>query len=306
MSRYVVSLGGNALGNNAEEQKELLKNVATPIVELIKGGHEVIIVHGNGPQVGMINLAFTNDNVPDMPFPECGAMSQGYIGFHIQNALDNALKAQNIQRNVTTVVTQVLVDKDDPLFLSPSKPVGKFYSKEEAEEIAKTMGYTMKEDAGRGYRRVVASPLPIDIIEKESILELVSKGHVVICAGGGGIPVIRKANGELEGIASVIDKDYASAKVASLVNADYLVILTAVDNVYIDFKKPTEKKLEKVSVNEMEEYMKGDYFAKGSMYPKVNACLKFLKEQPEKKAIISSLEKAQLAFLEQAGTIITK
>ncbi len=305
MSRYVVSLGGNALGNNAQEQKELLKNVAKPIAGLIADGHEVIIVHGNGPQVGMINLAFTDaKSVPDMPFPECGAMSQGYIGFHIQNALDNELKDRGIKRNVTTVVSQVLVDKDDPLFLSPSKPVGAFYSKEEAEKIAKEMGYTMKEDAGRGYRRVVASPLPIDIIEKESILTLVKNGHVVICAGGGGIPVIRKEDGSLEGIAAVIDKDYASAKVASLVNADYLVILTAVDNVFINFKKPDEKRLEKVSVNEMKEYMKGDYFAKGSMYPKVNACVKFLEESKGKTAIISSLEKADLAFKEKAGTIV--
>lgn len=305
MSRYVVSLGGNALGNNAQEQKELLKNVAKPIAGLIADGHEVIIVHGNGPQVGMINLAFTDaKSVPDMPFPECGAMSQGYIGFHIQNALDNELKDRDIKRNVTTVVSQVLVDKDDPLFLSPSKPVGAFYSKEEAEKIAKEMGYTMKEDAGRGYRRVVASPLPIDIIEKESILTLVKNGHVVICAGGGGIPVIRKEDDSLEGIAAVIDKDYASAKVASLVNADYLVILTAVDNVFINFKKPDEKRLEKVSVNEMKEYMKGDYFAKGSMYPKVNACVKFLEESKGKTAIISSLEKADLAFKEKAGTIV--
>lgn len=305
MSRYVVSLGGNALGNNAQEQKELLKNVAKPIAGLIADGQEVIIVHGNGPQVGMINLAFTDaKSVPDMPFPECGAMSQGYIGFHIQNALDNELKDRGIKRNVTTVVSQVLVDKDDPLFLSPSKPVGAFYSKEEAEKIAKEMGYTMKEDAGRGYRRVVASPLPIDIIEKESILTLVKNGHVVICAGGGGIPVIRKEDGSLEGIAAVIDKDYASAKVASLVNADYLVILTAVDNVFINFKKPDEKRLEKVSVNEMKEYMKGDYFAKGSMYPKVNACVKFLEESKGKTAIISSLEKADLAFKEKAGTIV--
>lgn len=305
MSRYVVSLGGNALGNNAQEQKELLKNVAKPIAGLIADGHEVIIVHGNGPQVGMINLAFTDaKSVPDMPFPECGAMSQGYIGFHIQNALDNELKDRGIKRNVTTVVSQVLVDKDDPLFLSPSKPVGAFYSKEEAEKIAKEMGYTMKEDAGRGYRRVVASPLPIDIIEKGSILTLVKNGHVVICAGGGGIPVIRKEDGSLEGIAAVIDKDYASAKVASLVNADYLVILTAVDNVFINFKKPDEKRLEKVSVNEMKEYMKGDYFAKGSMYPKVNACVKFLEESKGKTAIISSLEKADLAFKEKAGTIV--
>ena len=305
MSRYVVSLGGNALGNNAEEQKELLKSVAKPIAGLIADGHEVIIVHGNGPQVGMINLAFVDaKSVPDMPFPECGAMSQGYIGFHIQNALDNELKERKIKRNVTTVVSQVLVDKDDPLFLSPSKPVGAFYSKEEAEKIAKEMGYTMKEDAGRGYRRVVASPLPIDIIEKESILTLVKNGHVVICAGGGGIPVIRKENGDLEGIAAVIDKDYASAKVASLVDADYLVILTAVDNVFINFKKPDEKRLENVSLAEMKEYLKGDYFAKGSMYPKVNACIKFLEEKKGKTAIISSLEKANLAFKEKAGTIV--
>lgn len=305
MSRYVVSLGGNALGNNAEEQKELLKEVAKPIVKLIKDGHEVIIVHGNGPQVGMINLAFTDaKSVPDMPFPECGAMSQGYIGFHIQNAIDNELKVQNIQRNVCTIVSQVLVDKNDPLFQSPSKPVGAFYSEEEAKEIAQKMGYTMKEDAGRGYRRVVASPLPIDIIEKDSIKELVSEGHVVICAGGGGIPVIRHEDGRLEGIAAVIDKDYASAKVAALVDADYLVILTAVDNVYINYKKPDEKKIEKATVQEMEEYMKGDYFAKGSMYPKVNACVKFLKEKPGKTAIISSLVKAEEAFEEKTGTII--
>ena len=305
MSRYVVSLGGNALGNNAEEQKELLKEVAKPIVKLIKDGHEVIIVHGNGPQVGMINLAFTDaKSVPNMPFPECGAMSQGYIGFHIQNAIDNELKVQNIQRNVCTIVSQVLVDKNDPLFQSPSKPVGAFYSEEEAKEIAQKMGYTMKEDAGRGYRRVVASPLPIDIIEKDSIKELVSEGHVVICAGGGGIPVIRHEDGRLEGIAAVIDKDYASAKVAALVDADYLVILTAVDNVYINYKKPDEKKIEKATVQEMEEYMKGDYFAKGSMYPKVNACVKFLKEKPSKTAIISSLVKAEEAFKEKAGTII--
>lgn len=305
MSRFVVSLGGNALGKNAEEQKELLKNVAKPIVELIKDGHEVIIVHGNGPQVGMINLAFTDaKSVPDMPFPECGAMSQGYIGFHIQNALDNELKKQGIKRDVTTVVSQVLVDKDDPLFKSPSKPVGAFYSEPEAKEIAEKMGYTMKEDAGRGWRRVVASPLPIDIIETNSISQLVSAGHVVICAGGGGIPVIRKDDGELEGIAAVIDKDYASAKVAALLNADYLVILTAVDNVCISFNKPDEIRLGSVTLGQMKEYMKGDYFAKGSMYPKVNACVKFLTEKPGKIAIISSLEKAAEAFKEKAGTII--
>lgn len=305
MSRYVVSLGGNALGKNAEEQKELLKAVAKPIVDLIKANHEVIIVHGNGPQVGMINLAFTDaQSVPDMPFPECGAMSQGYIGFHIQNAIDNELKEQHVNRSVVTVVTQVLVDQNDPLFQNPSKPVGSFYKKEEAEQIAKKMGYVMKEDAGRGYRRVVPSPLPTDIIEKESILSLVKEGHVVICAGGGGIPIIRHEDGRLEGVAAVIDKDYASAKVAALINADYLVILTAVDNVYLDFNKPSEKKLKYVTVKELEEYMKGDHFAKGSMFPKVNACIKFLSEKPGKTAIIASLANASEAFFEKSGTII--
>ena len=304
MARFVVSLGGNALGNNAEEQKNLVSKVASYIVNLIKDGHQVIITHGNGPQVGMINLAFTESkSAPDMPFPECGAMSQGYIGFHIQNAIQNELKEQGVKRNVVTLVSQVLVDEDDPMFKNPTKPVGAFYSEEEAKKITAEKGYTMKEDAGRGWRRVVASPLPIDVIEKESISSLVKNGDVVICAGGGGIPVIQR-NGKLEGIAAVIDKDYASAKVAELVKADYLVILTAVDNVYINFNKPDQKKLERVSKAEMEEYLNTDYFAKGSMYPKVNASVKFLNNAPGKTAIISSLVKAPEAFEEKSGTII--
>lgn len=304
MSRYVVSLGGNALGNNAEEQKQLLVGVAKSIVHLIKLGNEVIIVHGNGPQVGMINLAFTEStSAPDMPFPECGAMSQGYIGFHIQNAIYNALKEEGLKRNVATVVSQVLVDKNDPMFQNPTKPVGAFYSEADAKKLAAEKGYSIKEDAGRGWRRVVASPLPIDVVEKESISRLVKAGDIVICAGGGGIPVIEN-NGKLEGVAAVIDKDYASAKVAELVDADYLVILTAVDNVYINFNKPDQKKLEKVSKAEMEDYLKTDYFAKGSMYPKVNACVKFLTKAPGKTAIISSLAKAPEAFELKNGTII--
>lgn len=302
--RYVVSLGGNALGNNAEEQKLLVSNVAKYIVKLMKDGHEVVIVHGNGPQVGMINNAFTEaKGVPDMPFPECGAMSQGYIGFHLQNALQNELKAQGVNRNVVTLVTQVLVDKNDPLFQNPTKPVGSFMSKEEAEKVAKEKGYTVKEDAGRGYRRVVPSPLPIDIEEKNTISTLVKNGDVVICAGGGGIPVIKEGN-KLVGVAAVIDKDYASALVAELVKADYLVILTAIDNVCINYKQPNEKKLKEVSLSEMKEYLKGDYFAKGSMYPKVNACVKFLTNCPGKKAVIAALENAALAFEEKSGTII--
>lgn len=302
--RYVVSLGGNALGNNAEEQKLLVSNVAKYIVKLMKDGHEVVIVHGNGPQVGMINNAFNEaKSVPDMPFPECGAMSQGYIGFHLQNALQNELKAQGVKRNVATVVTQVVVDKNDPLFQNPSKPVGTFYSKEEAEVVAKEKGWTMKEDAGRGYRRVVPSPLPIDIEEKEVISTLVKNGNVIICAGGGGIPVIKEGN-KLVGVAAVIDKDYASALVAELVDADYLVILTAIDNVCINYKQPNEKKLTNVSLNEIKEYLKGDYFAKGSMYPKVNACVKFLTNCPNKTAIIAALENAEKAFEEKSGTVI--
>ena len=304
MARYVVSLGGNALGNNSEEQKKALIKVADAIVDLIIDNNEVAIVHGNGPQVGMINLAFeTSKETPNMPFPECGAMSEGYIGYHIQNALYNALNAKGVNKTVATVVTQVLVDPKDPLFLSPSKPIGSFYSKEEAEKIALEKGYTMKEDAGRGYRRVVPSPLPIDIIEKSAINSLMKDDQVVICAGGGGIPVIKNGN-KLEGVAAVIDKDYASSKLADLIDADYLVILTAVNNACVNFGKPSEKKLENVSTMELENYFEEGHFLKGSMYPKVQACLNFVKSGKNKTAIIASLENAKDAFKEKAGTII--
>jgi carbamate kinase len=304
MAKYVVSLGGNALGNNPSEQKQALIKVAEAITGLIMDDNEVAIVHGNGPQVGMINLAFeTSKETPNMPFPECGAMSEGYIGYHIQNALYNALKERKVNKTVSTVVTQVLVDPKDPLFLNPSKPIGSFYSKEEAEKIAKEKGYIMKEDAGRGFRRVVPSPLPIDIIEKSAIKALMKDGQVVICAGGGGIPVINKDN-KLEGVAAVIDKDYASSKLADLINADYLVILTAVDNVCINFNKPDQKKLEKVTTTELSKYLEEGHFAKGSMYPKVQACLNFVKSGNNKTAIIASLDNAKEAFKEKAGTII--
>ena len=303
MAKYVVSLGGNALGNNPEEQKQALIRVASAISDLLVSNNQVAIVHGNGPQVGMINLAFeTSKETPNMPFPECGAMSEGYIGFHIQNALYNCLKEKGINKTVSTVVTQVLVDEKDPLFNSPSKPIGSFYSKEEAEKIAKEKGYIMKEDAGRGYRRVVPSPLPIDIIEKESIKALLDDGQVVICAGGGGIPVINK-NNKLEGVAAVIDKDYASAKLAELIDADYLVILTAVDYVSINYKKENEMVLTNATKEMMENYLEQGHFAKGSMYPKVQAVLNFLKGN-KKTAVIASLNNAEEAFKLKAGTII--
>ena len=304
MARYVVSLGGNALGNNSEEQKKALIKVADAIVDLIIENHEVAIVHGNGPQVGMINLAFeTSKETPAMPFPECGAMSEGYIGYHIQNALYNSLSNKKINKTVATIITQVLVDKNDPLFQNPSKPIGSFYSKEEAEKISLEKGYVMKEDAGRGYRRVVPSPLPIDIIEKNAIKSLMKDGQVVICAGGGGIPVIKESN-KLEGVAAVVDKDYASSKLAGLIDADYLVILTAVDNAKINYKKDNEKILENVSYQEMEQYLKEGHFAKGSMYPKVEACINFVKSGKNKTAIIASLDNAKEAFKLKAGTII--
>lgn len=303
MAKYVVSLGGNALGNNPEEQKQALIKVAEAITGLIMDNNEVAIVHGNGPQVGMINLAFeTSKETPNMPFPECGAMSEGYIGYHIQNALYNSFKQNNINKSVVTLITQVLVDPEDPLFLHPSKPIGSFYNKEQAEIISKEKGYIMKEDAGRGYRRVVASPLPIDIIEKESIKSLLDNGQVVICAGGGGIPVIRKDN-KLEGVAAVIDKDYASAKLASLIDADYLVILTAVNNVHLNHGKENEVILKDVKKADMAKYLEEGHFAKGSMYPKVQAVLNFLKEN-NKTAVIASLDNAKDAFKLKAGTIV--
>jgi len=303
MAKYVVSLGGNALGNNPEEQKQALIKVAEAITGLIMDNNEVAIVHGNGPQVGMINLAFeTSKETPNMPFPECGAMSEGYIGYHIQNALYNSFKQNNINKSVVTLITQVLVDPQDPLFLHPSKPIGSFYTKEQAEQINKEKGYIMKEDAGRGYRRVVPSPLPIDIIEKESIKSLLDNGQVVICAGGGGIPVIKQDN-KLEGVAAVIDKDYASAKLASLIDADYLVILTAVNNVCLNYGKENEVVLKDVKKGDMAKYLEEGHFAKGSMYPKVQAVLNFLNNK-NKVAVIASLDNAKEAFKLKAGTII--
>ena len=303
MAKYVVSLGGNALGNNPIEQKQALIKVAEAITDLIMDNNEVAIVHGNGPQVGMINLAFeTSKETPNMPFPECGAMSEGYIGYHIQNALYNSFKENNVNKSVVTLITQVLVDPQDPLFLHPSKPIGSFYNKEQAEQINKEKGYIMKEDAGRGYRRVVPSPLPIDIIEKESIKSLLDNGQVVICAGGGGIPVIKQDN-KIKGVAAVIDKDYASAKLAELIDADYLVILTAVNNVCLNYGKENEVVLKDVKKGDIAKYLEEGHFAKGSMYPKVQAVLNFLNNK-NKVAVIASLDNAKDAFKLKAGTII--
>ena len=243
--RIVIALGGNALGNTPAEQLALVRETAKPIVDLIAEGNEVVIAHGNGPQVGMINLGMSTAAEAgaiksDMPFPECGAMSQGYIGYHLQNAIGNELAARGMHKDVATVVTQVLVSEDDPAFQKPTKPGGAFYDKETAERIAKEKGYTMVEDAGRGYRQVVPSPKPIDVIEKNTVQALVNAGTVVITVGGGGIPVVRK-DGKLYGTPAVIDKDFASAKLAELLDADMLIILTAVEKVAINFRKENEQ-----------------------------------------------------------------
>lgn len=303
MSRYVISLGGNALGKNADEQKRLLVHVAKAIYPLIEMNHDIVIVHGNGPQVGMINLAFSeSSSTPDMPFPECGAMSQGYIGFHIQNALYNMMLQRNQVRPISTVVSQVLVDEKDSAFKHPTKPIGSFYSEDEAKRLETSQGYVMVEDSGRGYRRVIASPKPIDIIEKESILRLLEHQHIVIAAGGGGIPVVMKDN-HLVGIDAVIDKDYASAKMAEIIQADELIILTAVDHVYLDFNKPSQRALKKVTLEELKTYLKDEHFKKGSMLPKIEAAMAFV-EATHKPAVIASLEFASEAFKQMSGTLI--
>ncbi len=306
--KIVVALGGNALGKTPEEQLQLVKNTAKPIVDLIENGHEVVLAHGNGPQVGMINLAMSTSagsdaGTPEMPFPECGAMSQGYIGYHLQNAIREELLNRGNQTPVATIVTQVVVDKDDPAFQNPTKPIGSFYSEAEAKAIAEAKGYDMKEDAGRGWRRVVASPKPIDVAEKETVKALVDKGHVVITVGGGGIPVVQSGN-TLTGVPAVIDKDFASSKLAEILDADYLIILTAVEKVAINFGEPDEQWLSELNIADAKKYIAEGHFAPGSMLPKVEAAMAFAQSKPGRKSLITSLEKAKEGIEGKTGTLI--
>lgn len=310
MSKIVIALGGNALGKTPEEQLKLVSNTAKSIVEIVKQGHEVIIAHGNGPQVGMINLAMdyaslNGAGTPSMPFAECGAMSQGYIGYHLQQKIKEELIKNNIDKECVTLVTQVEVDKNDNAFNNPTKPVGMFYTKEEAEKIEKEKGYTFVEDAGRGYRRVVPSPKPINILELESVKKLVKSNCVVITVGGGGIPIIKEEN-SFKGVDAVIDKDLSSAKLATQLNADILLILTAVERVCINYNKENEQALDRLTVEEAKKYIEQNEFAKGSMLPKIEACLNFVTNYPEGKAIITSLDKAKESLLGLTGTVITK
>lgn len=306
--KIVLALGGNALGNSPKEQIEAVKHTAVSIVDLLEEGNKVLLGHGNGPQVGMINLAMSEAAVskaktPEMPFPECGAMSQGYIGFHLQNAIQNELARRNLNMPVVSLVTQVLVDEKDSAFQNPTKPIGSFYTEEEAKKMEAESGYTFKEDAGRGYRRVVASPKPIDIVEKEAVNTLFEAGQVVIAGGGGGIPVIKKEGG-LSGVAAVIDKDFTSAKLAELADADILVILTAIEQVAINFGKPDQEFLSEISIDEARKYIAEGHFAPGSMLPKIEAALSFVESKKGRSALITSLEKAREGLAGKTGTLI--
>lgn len=306
--RIVIALGGNALGNTAAEQLALVNDTAKAIVDLIAEGNEVVVAHGNGPQVGMIHLglgtaAESGAIKAEMPFPECGAMSEGYIGYHLQQAIDNELSRRGIRKPVATIVTQTVVSPEDPAFQNPTKPVGAFYDKATAERMAAERGYTMVEDAGRGYRRVVPSPKPIDIVEIESIRALCDAGHVVIAVGGGGIPVIRK-DGKLEGVPAVIDKDFGSELLAELLDADILVILTAVEKVSIHFNKPDQTDLDDLTPAQAESYIKDNEFAKGSMLPKVEAADKFALSRKGRTALITLLKKAKEGIAGKTGTRI--
>ncbi len=311
MSKIVVALGGNALQTKhsaptAEAQLEVVKQTCEHIADLSASGYELSIVHGNGPQVGRILLASetARDVVPTMPFDVCGAMSQGYIGYHIQQSLRYALARRNLNIPVVSLVTQVAVEANDPAFQSPSKPIGAFYTKEEAEELSAKMGYTMKEDAGRGYRRVVASPLPRKIVEIDEVKRLWDHTIVVTC-GGGGVPVVENPDGTLSGVAAVIDKDFAAELLAEQVGADVLMILTEVERVAVNWGKPNQEDLRHLSLSDAARYIEEGHFAAGSMLPKVQACMKFVRSDPGKKAIITSLDKAIEALEGKTGTVLT-
>ena len=311
MKKIVVALGGNALQEagkpaTAEAQLEVVEKTAEHIADIIGEGYEVVVAHGNGPQVGRLVLQneYANDITPAMPFDVCGAMSQGMIGYHIQQGLSKVLRHRGSKARVATVVTQVVVDQNDPKFQNPSKPIGPFYKEDEARAIAAEKGYVMKEDAGRGWRRVVPSPLPRRIVEIGQVRDLWDKTIVITC-GGGGVPVIETARGQLEGVAAVIDKDFAAELLAEQVDADVLMILTEVEKVAINWGKPDQKDLSRMSLAEASRYVDEGHFAPGSMLPKVQAAMKFVRSDPGKKAIITSLDKAIDALAGKTGTVVT-
>lgn len=308
--KVVVALGGNAILStdaSAKAQQEALMETAKYLVKFIEQGDELIISHGNGPQVGNLLIqqqAADSEKTPAMPLDTCVAMTEGSIGYWLQNAMGEVLKEKGIDKDVVSLVTQVIVDENDPSFKNPSKPVGPFYTEEEANEQMKADStVTFKEDAGRGWRKVVASPKPISIKEARVIETLVEQGVITVSVGGGGIPVVETATG-LEGREAVIDKDFASEKLAEIIDADLLIVLTGVDNVYVNYQKPDQKKLETVSVAEMKQYIDENQFAPGSMLPKVEAAIAFVEAKPKAKAIITSLENIENLLASEEGTII--
>ncbi|MCL2280975.1 carbamate kinase [Candidatus Saccharibacteria bacterium] len=310
MSRIVIALGGNALqidgAATAEEQKKVASLTAKRLISLVEAGHDLIIGHGNGPQVGAILLHEENcatAAAPSMPLETDGAMSQGQIGYWLQQAIGDELRARNIDKDVATVVTQTVVNRDDPAFLDPSKPIGPFYDEATAQKLATERGWTVKEDAGRGWRRVVPSPRPVNIVEKRVVRGLADSGVLVIATGGGGVPVFDD-NGDLEGVDAVIDKDFAAALLGRIVDASILLILTAVDAVAIGYNTDHETPLNEVSLSELQQHIDAGEFAPGSMLPKVQAAMEFVQFRPENVAIITSIEQAQAALEGNAGTTI--
>ena len=308
--RIVIALGGNALGKNLPEQMVAVKKTAKAIVDLIQEGDEVVIAHGNGPQVGMIQNAMAElvrsdpDRYIPCPLSVCVAMSQGYIGYDLQNAIREEMLDRGIDLGVATVLTQVEVDPDDPAFQHPTKPIGSFLTKEEADQLVRERDYEVIEDAGRGYRRVVASPMPVSIIEIGTIRSLVETDHIVVACGGGGIPVFRTEGHHLKGAAAVIDKDFAAECLAEQLDADRLLILTAVEKVAIHFGKEDQKDLSEMSCEEAERYLADGEFAPGSMQPKIEAAVRFARSGSGRKALITLLERAAEGIAGKTGTVI--
>ena len=311
-TRVVVALGGNALGDTPEEQIARVREAAPELLNLIAQGNEIIITHGNGPQVGMIQKAFTyahqaDEKIPMLDLPECGGMSQGYIGYHLQQAIGVALHKSYKRWHVASVVTQTEVDPEDPAFQNPTKPIGAFLTEEQAKaEMEKHPEQQYVEDSGRGWRRVVASPEPKKIVEAPSILNLLDNEFIVICTGGGGVPVVRdyEDKGAYKGVAAVIDKDFGGELLAEDCEADVLILLTAVDHVAINFGTPEQQDLTDITVEEAERYVEEGQFGKGSMEPKVRAGIRFAKSRPGRVCIIGSLDKAGDAMAGKSGTRI--
>ena len=307
--RIVIALSGNALGKNLHEQMDAVHVTAKAIADLIQDGHEVVIAHGNGPQVGMIQNAFAAYHKQEaksdiMPLSMCVAMSQGYIGYDLQNVIGEELDRRGAHTHVATVLTQVAVDPKDPAFQHPTKPIGAFMTEEEAKKLAAEKGIDVAEDAGRGWRQVVASPKPTEIIEIATIRALMNDGHAVIAAGGGGIPVIWEDKYHLKGVPAVIDKDFASECMAEQLDADMLIILTAVEKVAVNFGKPDQRGLDELTPEEARKYIAEGQFAPGSMLPKVEAAVKFAESKPGRKALITLLEKARDGIAGKTGTVI--